>query len=123
MEDKNIKSDRWTFTSFNKKPIYKEKLCIYMVMQKEFTCKGQEHWQGYVEFSVPRNASQVSSILKMSGAHVEIARCSREVNYLYCTKNESFAGERVEYGDIDTGINKLNEVFNLDITSSNTGKP
>ena len=106
MEDLNIKSKRWCFTSFKKRPTYNELLCVYMVMQREFTMKGSLHYQGYVEFKNEYNAKQVSSILKMGGAHVEPARHNREINYKYCTKSETFADERCEYGDIDTGIDR-----------------
>ena len=46
---------------------------------------------------------QMKSLFKDKGLKIDKSRKCRLANYRYCTKNESFAGERYEYGDIDTG--------------------
>lgn len=114
----DIKSKRWSFTSYTK-PSYNDKAMNYLIWQKEYsTTNGLNHYQGYVELKEERRIFQVRSLLKCKGAHCEISIKSREANIFYCTKNESYAGERYEAGNINTGINRpiadqLDDVFNL----------
>lgn len=100
METKN---NRWCFTAW-KKPVVNEKLVDYIVWQKEQTGNGLEHYQGYVEFKNEYKLFQVKSLFKDKTMHCEIARQDRKTNFLYCTKNESYAGERYEKGNLYTGI-------------------
>lgn len=98
-----MQNNRWCFTSW-KKPEINEKLISYMIWQKELTSDNKlEHYQGYVEFKKPYKFWQVKSIFKDKTIHVEEAKKDRKANFLYCTKNESYAGERYEFGNIYTG--------------------
>lgn len=100
-----IKNYKYAFTTWKKPSINKE-LCIFLVWQKEICNTTKlEHYQGYVEFKKYYTLGQAKQCFKDKTIHLEIAKESRNVNYLYCTKNESFANERYEYGDIDTGLN------------------
>lgn len=84
-----------------------------MVWQKELCPKSHlEHYQGFVEFKREYRLGNVKTIFKDKTIHLEVARETRATNRLYCTKNESYAGERFEFGDIDTGI-QPEDVFNL----------
>lgn len=107
-------SDRWAFTSW-KRPVINEKLAKYLIWQKELCPKTKlEHYQGYIEFNRKYTLGNVKTIFKDKTIHAEIATKDRNTNVIYCTKNESYAGERYEMGDIDTGIfDELNDVFNL----------
>lgn len=100
------------FTSW-KKPDVNTKLFVYMIWQKE-TCPQTklDHYQGYCEFKREYSLGNIKTIFKDKTIHVETARHSRAVNVKYCTKNESYAGERFEFGDLDTGI-QPEEVFDL----------
>lgn len=88
---------RWTFTSW-KEPKFNTKHCMYLLWQKEL-CPSTHltHYQGYIEFGVGRSMFQIKSLFKDKTMHVEQARENRDVNLLYCTKNESYAGVRFEY--------------------------
>lgn len=103
-------SEKWTFTSW-KKPVINEKLIVYMIWQKEI-CPNMKltHYQGYVEFKRNYSLGNIKTIFKDKTIHAEVARHSRATNRLYCTKNESYAGERYECGDIDTGIT-VDDIF------------
>ena len=97
--------DRWAFTSW-KRPEVNLKLTKYIVWQREFCSKtGLEHYQGYIEFIKVYKLFQVKSLFKDKTIHIEPARKCRLANYAYCTKNQSFAGERYEFGNCNTGLN------------------
>lgn len=98
-------SNKWCFTSWQK-PVCNLKLCEYIIWQKEYCpSTGLSHYQGYVEFVKSYNTlGPIKRIFKQKTMHVEVAKHNKQVNFLYCTKNQSFAGERFEYGAIETGI-------------------
>lgn len=97
-----MSSNRWCFTSWTQ-PNVNLKLVDYMIYQKERTTSNLEHYQGYIEFKRDYKLFQVKSLFKDKTMHCEPARESRKVNFLYCTKNESYAGLRFEYGEPFTG--------------------
>lgn len=105
MVELKLKNDRWTFTAW-KNPVIEVSHINYIIWQKELTPQTHlTHYQGYVEFTKERSMGQVKSLFKDKTMHVEPARESREVNIQYCTKNESYAGVRLEYSagyDIQT---------------------
>lgn len=106
---------RITFTSW-REPKINLKLVEYIVWQKELCPQTKlEHYQGYVEFKRGYTLGTIKTIFKSKEIHIELARESREVNRLYCTKNQSYANKRFEYGgQLDTGIfDELDDVFNL----------
>lgn len=99
------KNNRWCFTSW-KKPDINLNLVNYVVYQKELTSDNKlEHYQGYIEFKNQYKLFQVKSLFKDKTIHCEIARKDRKANFLYCTKNQSYAGLRFEFGNLQTGIN------------------
>lgn len=101
-----IKFNKWVFTSW-KKPTLNTDNVKYLVWQKEYCPTTKlEHYQGYVVFKKDYKLFQVKSLFKDKAMYVDKARENDEINRLYCTKNESFADERYEFGDIDTGISK-----------------
>lgn len=101
------KVKRWCFTSW-KEPKLNLKLVDYMIYQKELTIStGLEHYQGYIEFKNEYKMFQVKSIFKDKTLHCEPARENRQANFLYCTKNESYAGLRVEFGEPFTASRPL----------------
>lgn len=97
------KHDKWCFTAW-KKPTINTDLVIFMVWQKE-ECPTTKlmHYQGYIETKKPYALFQMKSLFKDKEIHLETARKCRVANYRYCTKNESYANERFEFGDINTG--------------------
>lgn len=123
MEDLNIKSNRWCFTSFKKRPTYNELLCVYMVMQREFTMKGALHYQGYVEFKNEYNAKQVSSILKMGRAHVEPPNIVEKlIIYIVLKVRRSLTNVANMVISIRVLIRPYNVQYIVTIASSNTAK-
>lgn len=109
-----VKCYRWVFTSW-KRPVVREDLIHYMIWQKEYCPQTKlEHYQGYIEFNNPYKLFQVKSIFKDKKMYVDRARSSRQDNINYCTKNETYANERYEFGDIFTGIlEQVEDVFDL----------
>lgn len=105
------KSKKWAFTCW-KKPAINELLIDYMIWQKEYTQQSKlEHYQGYIEFKKEYKLFQVKSLFKDKTMHCEIAKKNRQANFLYCTKNESYAGERYEFGNCYTGATDWNEIL------------
>lgn len=99
------KENRFCFTSW-KKPTINENLVSYLIWQKERCPTTQlEHYQGYIEFYKFYTFGQAKQCFRDKTIHIEVAKEDKKVNYLYCTKNESFANERYEFGEgLDTGI-------------------
>lgn len=96
------KAQKWVFTSW-KRPQINESLIDYMVWQKEKCPTTQlEHYQGYIEFKKEYKLFQVKSLFKDKTMYVDKATKNRKANYNYCTKNESYAFERYEFGAVDT---------------------
>lgn len=106
---------RITFTSWVE-PKVNLNLFDYIVWQKEIQPNMKlEHYQGYAEFKRKYTLGTIKTIFKSKNIHIEEAKHSREVNRLYCTKNQSYANKRFEFGgQLDTGIfDELDDVFNL----------
>lgn len=90
----------WCFTAFTD-PAYNEvdyaqlRGCRYMVYQHEICPEtGQDHWQGYVEFTTSMRLSRVKEVLGDSTMHLERRLGSRDQARDYCMKlDTAFPGE------------------------------
>lgn len=104
------KTDKYSFTSW-KKPQVNNELCDYLIWQKEYCPKTKlEHFQGFVMFKKFYTLGQAKQCLRDKTIHIEKSFGSLEENKNYCMKNESYAGERFEYGlgYIDTDFPHIN---------------
>lgn len=94
----------WCFTAYNDPNAVdfdEVRTLRYVVFQHE-VCPdtGRDHWQGYMEFTVPKRMNEVKDILQDRTVHLEQRRGTREEARAYCMKEESRAPgeEPVEYG-------------------------
>lgn len=95
----------WVFTVNNPTQEDKTRLdlliahdhCRYLVYGKEVGEKKTPHWQGYVEFCVPKRLGSLKQLLP--SAHWEVRRGSRQQAADYCKKDGDFH----EYGDFGKG--------------------
>ncbi len=69
----------------------------YMVYQREKGESGTEHFQGYVELSVPQRLRALKRWL--GAAHWEEANGDYAANLKYCTKEEGRVADPVMYGE------------------------
>lgn len=106
------KTNRWAFTNWDK-PKVNLALCDYLIYQKErCPLTGKEHYQGYVEFKKDYLLKQVKQIFRSKQIFVDRARKSRMHNLLYCTKSNTFVGDRLIYNSQQPS-DELDDVFNL----------
>lgn len=74
----------------------------YAVFQHELCPQtAQDHWQGYIEFTVPQRFSFVKELLEDRSVHLEARRGSRDQARDYCMKLDTrFPGEEpYEFGE------------------------
>lgn len=69
---------------------------------EEGTHTGYRHWELYIEHSSPVRRSRLSKL--MPKGHFLKAKSSRLRCVRYCTKETSFAGVRIEMGELDLSV-------------------
>jgi len=58
--------------------------------QSETGTEGTPHLQGYMRFVKPKRWAQIKSALGIQGLHFEKARSNDQVNWEYCSKEDTF---------------------------------
>lgn len=89
------KYTRWCFTMWQQPICNKPELLDLIVWQRERTSDTfTTHYQGYMEFVKPYSRTQVKNLFKDKTTHYEPAEKSKEMNFMYCLKPDSYSGER-----------------------------
>lgn len=111
-----MKSNRWCFTSPTE-PNLKLSNVNYLVYQEELgELTKFRHFQGYVEFHKEYSLQYVKSLFKLKTIHLEIAKQSREINILYCTKSKTRIGLILIYNShVDKDLVDITEQQELDL--------
>lgn len=102
----NDKFTRWTFTDFDRPVFRKPQLFDFHIFQAERCPKTfRLHYQGYLETIKPYTQAQIKRIYGSRSVHLEPAEKSREMNIMYCSKPDSYAGYReMVHGNQDVWI-------------------
>jgi len=101
----------WMITSFKEAaPIWSEDEMKYLVYQQE-KCPTTEklHWQAYVEM---KNACRMAALKRIFGneIHCQKRRGTPEEAKKYCTKEDSYIGNRSEFGKLPEGQGKRTDL-------------
>lgn len=93
--DKQIRNA--CYTAWKNTTEVESKHLKYHVVGKE-TCPttGKEHWQGYIEFSMPKTITKIKKILGSKEAHIEARKGSAKEAAEYCKKD----GDFIEVGEL-----------------------
>lgn len=100
-----MQARNWCFTAYNDPSAVdwdNVRTLRYCVYQHEVCPETQrDHWQGYLEFTVPKRMAELKVIMDDKTVHFETRKGTRQQARAYCMKAESRAPdeEPVEYGE------------------------
>jgi hypothetical protein len=93
-----MKNRNWCFTAYTE-PKIDTKNVEYYVYKPELCPKTKKlHYQGYIEFDVQKRMNEVKIVFNDNTLHVEIRHGTQKQAIDYCKKEETKAGEIVEWG-------------------------